>query len=138
MSPHETTKLFVYGILKKGFALDLTQRGVPFFHTAHLPEASLYRIHSGVGMKLDRDPLREGVYGEIFELENHAHLWDWLDRIEGVAHGVYERKLMFPVTNLGDAQHRDVQAIPCWGYVHTMFPSDWYNEDRLITTGRFG
>src|SRR5260370_42631174 len=106
----EPNKLFVYGILKRGFQLDLTKRGCKFIGEAQIQGANLYGIGhkwdgenwSGVGLRFlglpVEDPIRV-VHGEIFEIpdgplefpnegdrqwyeERHRNLWDWLDGID--------------------------------------------------------
>lgn len=85
-------KLFVYGILKRGYELDLSNHGARFLGEAHIPGAVLYGIGRvfrerdedqrrpwrGVGLGLDKDP--NGVaHGELWDVTG---LWGWLDDIE--------------------------------------------------------
>jgi len=88
-------KLFVYGILKRNYDLDLRKYNAKFIGKAVLPGAILYGIgplhegpyvggegredFSGVGLRFTED-LTKHAYGEVFEIPDH--LWDWLDSIE--------------------------------------------------------
>ena len=121
--------LFVYGILKRGFQLDLEQRGAKFLGEAQLPGAILYRIgHGGVGLRLVED-LNKVAYGEVFEIphcrpDRYAE-WGWLDEIENNGL-VYTRKVVpvhFPKSNAD---------LLTWVYEHT-YPSARY--DRPIESG---
>lgn len=115
----ETDKIFVYGILKRGFKLDLSKYGGTFLHTDTV-FGTLYRIGSGVGLRLGGDGL---AHGEIFEIPRT--LWGWLDEIEQVDYNVYTRR--YVKTDDGDFAHL---------YEHTAYVGkdtdpDWYYENRL-------
>lgn len=92
-----TNKLFVYGILKRGFQLDLRNKECIFLGEAILPSANLYHLGGGVGMKME-----EGgrAFGEVFDIP--PDLWAWLDRIEGHPYN-YRRIIVEPILyKLGD------------------------------------
>lgn len=90
----EPNKLFVYGILKRGYELDLSNTGGKFLGEASIQGAVLYGIgwipeglrnqilarkFHGVGLKLDVDSTKV-AHGELWEIPNR--LWKWLDDIE--------------------------------------------------------
>lgn len=116
--------LFVYGILKRGFALDLSERGCPFIGKAQFDGAILYRIGQGVGLRFAA--LERSAYGEVFEIPRH--LWKWLDGIEqnGFA---YTRKIVQVYVDNHEAGRGWMKA---WVYEHT-FPGMKY--DRPIENG---
>jgi gamma-glutamylcyclotransferase (GGCT)/AIG2-like uncharacterized protein YtfP len=149
---HQCNKLMVYGILKRGFALDLTKRGCKFLGEAQLPGANLYgmgykdatRTWTGVGLRLVEDPNRV-AYGELFEMpespevEHGSRLWHWLDSIEQNGH-CYTRKIVavkLPIVCCNECdevvKHETEHA---WVYEHT-FPGCKYDEHNLIENGRF-
>ena len=84
-------KLFAYGILKKGFSLDLSREGAKFIGEAILQPANLYSIGAGVGLLLEDEGK---VHGEVFEIPER--MWKWLDQIEGHPH-LYQRQRVWPV-----------------------------------------
>jgi|SRR6267378_1379330 len=104
--------LFVYGILKRGFVLDLTHRA-EFIGEAVLPGAILYSIGSGVGLRLTED-LNKHAYGEVFKIPQR--LWKWLDGIESNGYN-YTRKVV-PVDMF---EYRDaaITMMNAWVYEHT-------------------
>jgi gamma-glutamylcyclotransferase (GGCT)/AIG2-like uncharacterized protein YtfP len=123
----ETNKLFVYGILKKGFELDLEKLGATYISKATLPCAELYRIGSGVGLRKHTDPYRV-VHGEVFEIPNQLNVppynshsfvpsWEWLDSIENngftYTREIVDVELFEPFV---DEHPREDRA---WVYVHT-------------------
>jgi len=81
--------LFVYGILKRGFSLDLRNYDAQFIDKAEFPGAKIYRIGSGVGLSLSKD-ITDIVYGEVFRIPHS--LWGWLDDIEGHPYN-YKREI---------------------------------------------
>jgi|SRR6267378_234468 len=123
--PLKSDFLFVYGILKRGFILDLTRRA-EFIGEAMLPSAILYKIGSGVGLRFIEDNNRK-VYGEVFKIP--SRLWEWLDDIEsnGVA---YTRKIV--EVAVGNPEGPDYGWMMAWVYEHT-FPGMKY--DRPILNG---
>jgi gamma-glutamylcyclotransferase (GGCT)/AIG2-like uncharacterized protein YtfP len=149
-------KLFVYGILKRGYELDLREHGAKFIGEAHIEGAALYGIgpiyegnkhefrYHGVGLRLDYMPEKDtdpmGVaYGELFEVPHK--LWPWLDGIEQNGF-VYTRKIM-PVhmdyvrhTLIAEkeAEAMLLKPIQAWVYEHNY--KDFKRED-LIRGGRF-
>ena len=106
-------KLFVYGILKQGFSLDLTKEGATFLGKAILQGANLYRIGQGVGLRIEDEGK---VYGEVFEIP--SALWHWLDRIENHPH-TYQRQLVQVLMIEGYDEHLSEKQHPeAWVYVH--------------------
>ena len=123
------SKLAVYGILKRGFPLDLRYCGGSFIGEGTV-NATLYHIGSGVGLRFD-DPSKV-AHIEVFDItgterSSASEVWRWLDIIE--SNGlVYTRKVV-PVT-LSDGTTED-----CWIYEHTCWPQERYN--RPIEGGVF-
>lgn len=129
----ETNLLFVYGILKRGFSLDLSlDKGCKFIGEAQLPGASLHAIGMGVGMRLHTT---NTAHGEVFEIPER--LWKWLDGIEGVAHGVYARTLVKPAVTIEHAGHKEIETVDAFAYEHVMWPSERYNAGNLIESGLY-
>lgn len=64
----ENNKLFVYGILKRGLALDLEQEDCKFLGEASIQGATLYRIGDGVGLRFDAE-VPPGPYAEYDRLK---------------------------------------------------------------------
>lgn len=157
----DNNKLMVYGILKRGFALDLTKHGCKFLGECQLVGANLYGREfrdatgswTGVGLRFDDDP--EGVaYGELFEIPDRVEhpegkrgwsVWDWLDSIEQNGY-CYTRKIvrveMWPekrhklesgLVATMDALERIQYA---WVYEHT-YPGCKYDKSNLIEGGKF-
>lgn len=71
--------IYVYGILKRGHALDLTHMGGKFIDEDSV-YGNLYRIGHGVGLKLDRGKTDNLAHGEVWEIPDT--LWKHLDDIE--------------------------------------------------------
>jgi gamma-glutamylcyclotransferase (GGCT)/AIG2-like uncharacterized protein YtfP len=123
----QCNKLFVYGILKRGFALDLEREGCKFLGEATLQPANIYRIGEGVGLLIENEGK---VYGEVFEIPNR--LWHWLDRIEGHPY-TYMRQIVqvrenppLPFDDRGEMHD-------AWVYVHQH--EEYLGE--LIESGRY-
>lgn len=140
-------KLFVYGILKRNYELDLRKFGCTFLGEAELPGATLYGIGgqnhdrlslddfgkdsprqwSGVGLRFTpKDP--DGVaHGEVFEIPDS--LWDWLDTIENNGF-TYTRKVVQVQVKVGE-RFRDgapvYEPVEAWVYEHT-FPGMEYKN----------
>jgi gamma-glutamylcyclotransferase (GGCT)/AIG2-like uncharacterized protein YtfP len=112
----KNNKLAVYGILRKGYALDLEHAGCKFEYEAKMPYIDLYRIQEGVGARvsLERD---HQAQIEVFTIPNE-HTWSWLDEIEtnGVVYTRTEKQVITP----------DGKVDSVWIYLHTMFPPDVY------------
>lgn len=148
-------KLFVYGILKRGYELDLADHGATFLGEAHIPGAILYGIgrnyhdgeldggrgggreYHGVGLGLDKDP--NGVaHGELWDVTG---LWDWLDGIEQNGF-CYTRKIVpvcLPVKF--EKEYREkypnavgIEMVSAWVYEYT-YPG--FNYANPIKSGRF-
>jgi len=115
--------LFVYGILKRGFILDLTYRA-EFIGEAMLPGAILYRIGSGVGLRFTDDKHKD-VYGEVFKIPQK--LWKWLDSIESNGFA-YTRKIV--EVGVGNPEGPDFGWMSSWVYEHT-FPGMKYDKPIL-------
>lgn len=120
-------KIFVYGILKRSYSLDLEKRGCKFLGEAVLQPANLYRIGDGVGMLIENEGK---VHGEVFEVSN-AKIWLWLDRIEGHPY-TYMRQVVQVILTQGDGWE-EPREIECWTYVH-MHPE---YMDELIESGNY-
>lgn len=127
---HQCTNIiFVYGILKRGFDLDLEENGGRFICPATLPGAVLHSIGSGVGLRFSEDPLEVVPWGELF-LVPGRNTWRWLDTIESNGF-CYTRKVVnvFP--------HAIPQLPPrAWVYEHT-FPGFDYTYCPVIEGGKF-
>lgn len=125
-------KLAVYGILKRGFELDLRYFGGTFIGAGTVKGATLYHIGSGVGLRFD-DPSKV-AHVEVFDIGKErlpgsenlyryykaSEVWRWLDSIENNGR-TYTRKVV-PVT-LSDGS-----VIDCWIYEHTMWPDSKYTN----------
>ena len=114
----EPKLLLVYGILKRGFALDLAHHGAKFISNAVLPNAQLYWIGDRAGVGLRFEDTKIPARGEVWEIPDR--LWRWLDGIEQNGF-CYTRKV---VTTKCIQIDEDVQA---WVYEHT-FPAMRYTD----------
>jgi gamma-glutamylcyclotransferase (GGCT)/AIG2-like uncharacterized protein YtfP len=124
MTPEQSSKLFVYGILKRGFGADLTyQPGGKFLGRASLIGAQLYHIGSGVGLRFVNDN-RVRAWGEVFDIKTEG-LWHHLDRME--SNGLsYTRKIVN--VDLKSAYSVDAeQTVRAWVYEHT-YPGRNYTD----------
>jgi gamma-glutamylcyclotransferase (GGCT)/AIG2-like uncharacterized protein YtfP len=131
----ENNKLFCYGILQRGHELDLTQAslGGKFLGEALIQGANLYRIGSGVGLRLVEDP-HKVAHGELFEIPDT--LWPWLDDIEQNGF-CYTRKIVeVHMDNARGLEAEELLLYPvkAWVYVHS-YPNFEYKN--LIEGGRF-
>lgn len=143
----ENNRLFCYGILKRGYELDLTNYGVngsktKFIGEASIKGATLYGIghhfgldrdFSGVGLAF-KDP--DGVaYGEIFEIP--SGLWNWLDTIEQNGF-CYTRKIVqCELVNMPAYAMYDTDAervVNAWVYEY-VFPG--FDYSHPIEGGKF-
>jgi gamma-glutamylcyclotransferase (GGCT)/AIG2-like uncharacterized protein YtfP len=120
----DTSLIFVYGILKRGFSADLTKYGGKFLGKAEIVGANLHPIGGGVGLRFTEDT-RRVAYGELFEIPNE--LWRWLDSIESNGFA-YTRKIV-PVILHNDSSGGEVilDMLNAWVYEHT-FPDMRYRE----------
>jgi gamma-glutamylcyclotransferase (GGCT)/AIG2-like uncharacterized protein YtfP len=127
----QPNKLFVYGILKRGFSLDLTREGAKFLGEATLQHANIYKIGEGVGLLLEDEGK---VYGEVFEIPER--LWRWLDNIEGHPYTYMRQQIQVmlyeAVDRAGSVEYQG-NEIECWTYVHQH--PEYMNE--LIETGSY-
>ncbi len=114
----ESNRLFCYGILKRGFELDLRRYGAEFIDSSKMYYAKIYQIGSGVGLTMS-DEGTDVVHGELFRIPDD--LWGWLDRIEGHPYN-YKRE----VKDVSD-------ACQAWVYVH-QHPSCF---GKQIKSGRY-
>lgn len=127
----QVNRLFVYGILKRDKELDLRKEGAKFLGEASINGANLYRIGSGVGLRLVEDPTRV-AHGEVFQIDR-ASMWHWLDQIE--ANGFcYTRKIVRVECPGNGGKEFDFQDgyMNAWVYEHT-YPDFRYNN--LIENG---
>lgn len=122
-------KLFVYGILKRGFQLDLTKYGCKFLGEALLNGAVLHKIGEGVGLRFSPDPLQV-AYGEVFEVDDEG-LWAWLDEIENNGN-VYKRSITTTCVEDGRDGLKEVEA---WVYEHIVYAN--YRELPVFEDGVF-
>ena len=115
----ENNKLFVYGILKQGYALDLAGYEATFLGEAHIDHATLYHIGGGVGLRFTEDDTV--AHGELWTIPEK--LWKWLDHIESNGFA-YTRKIVGvqPKNLLGKAPEETYgppSPIAAWVYEHT-------------------
>lgn len=122
--------LFVYGILKRGFALDLTRYGAKFLGEAQIDGVNLYSIGGGVGLRRSENP-NDTAYGELFEIPNK--LWSWLDDIEGHPRN-YKREIMNVTTEEFDYRLDDLIRTKAWVYIH-QYPHEKYGTKYKIMDG---
>lgn len=130
----ENNRLYTYGILKRGYALDLKGYGGKFLGEAYIEDATLYGIgrlvgvqddlpqYSGVGLRLDG---LNTAYGELWEIPED--LWDWLDMIE--QNGWCYERLLVPV-RLDPGN----ELYTAWVYQHC-YPG--FKYEHPIADGRF-
>lgn len=123
-----TDRIFVYGILKRGFGLDLSKRHGTYLGNGAIEGATLRPIGEGVGLRFDQDP-GYLAFGEVFEIP--THLWPWLDAIE--SNGKHYTRRETDV-NLFD-KDRNVLVIKAWVYEHT-YPGMAYADP--IKSGCYG
>ena len=119
----EPNKLFCYGILKRGFAMDLERYGAKFIGSALLEGAQLYHIGRGVGLR----PVESGeqdalpsAHGEVFEVPDD--MWPWIDRLESNGFA-YTRKIYTPIVEVEGGR----TLLDAWVYVHT-YPGMKYDK----------
>jgi gamma-glutamylcyclotransferase (GGCT)/AIG2-like uncharacterized protein YtfP len=128
------SKLFCYGILKRGFNLDLECRYTcNFLGEAIIRGANLYAIGGGAGLRFSDDPLQV-VHGEIFEIPDQ--MWPWLDSIENNGK-TYTRKVttaQMDIRRFG-SRGKGITDVKCWVYEHT-YPGMRYAH--WIESGKFG
>ena len=152
------SKLFVYGILKRGYELDLTDYGATFIGEAHIPGAILYGIGKnwhheshpnegrefhGVGLAMGGPNIGPNrvAHGELWDIPDK--LWDWLDQIEQNGF-CYTRKVV-PVLHKEDSRfsivaktyfnaEEDHLVTDAWVYEYTYPGFDYANP---IESGRF-
>lgn len=122
----EPNKLFVYGLLKRGFELDLRYyENTKFISPAQLDGATLYSIGFGVGLRFTPEIPESFALGDVFEIPEAA--WPWLDGIEqnGFA---YTRKVV-------QVKRESGEILDAWVYEHT-YPNMIYS--RPILGGCYG
>ena len=142
----DNNKLFVYGILKRGYELDLEGYGAKFISEAYIPGAILYGIGnrwaheghphdgrqwSGVGLALNVGPSSGVAHGELWEIP--SNLWGWLDSIEQNGY-CYTRKIVPVHYEIDNGQGEDVLVVNAWVYEYT-YPG--FNYANPIEGGRF-
>jgi gamma-glutamylcyclotransferase (GGCT)/AIG2-like uncharacterized protein YtfP len=132
----ENNYLAVYGILKRGFPLDLTHYGGRFVETGRIKGANLYSIgreQKGVGLRFTDDPLCE-VHVEVFKIVEDE-TWEWLDEIESNGYSYTRKIIRVNPTDL-DGYGKDHPGFDCWVYEHT-YPGMKYTSENLIEGGKF-
>lgn len=135
-------KLFVYGLLKRGYDLDLENYGGKFIGEAHIKGATLYGIgrrnggrefgrweevkheFCGVGLRLSREGEFTVAHGELWGVP--STLWNWLDGIEQNGF-MYTRKIV-EVSVKDEEGHLD--GVHAWVYEHT-YPDFKYEHPLL-------
>lgn len=117
-------RLFVYGILKRGFPLDLKQYGGKFLGKARIAGTQLYHIGGGVGLR-KTDDLRTYAHGELWEVPNT--LWAWLDDIEQNGFCYTREKFVIERPILCEEDQMGLSLEPAWTYVHTYPGMDYVN-----------
>jgi gamma-glutamylcyclotransferase (GGCT)/AIG2-like uncharacterized protein YtfP len=137
----QNNKLFCYGILKRGYELDLTELGAKFLGEAHIEGATLFGIgrymrrhrgdreFAGVGLKLSREGEFSTAHGELFEIPDS--LWSYLDDIEN--NGVYYTRKIVEV-QVVDKDGAGVTPVDAWVYEHNY---NSFIEDQIIKGGVF-
>lgn len=125
--PKSTSRLFVYGILKRGFPLDLKQYGGKFLGKARIAGTQLYHIGGGVGLRKTAD-LEAKAVGELWEIPNS--LWRWLDDIEqnGFCYTREWFNAEFVFKEDGDLTSAQayVHSYPGMDYVNPVEGNDWH------------
>lgn len=156
--PMKNNKLFVYGILKRGYDLDLANYGAKFLGEAHIEGATLYGIgpywvgdglindavqkYHGVGLRLEPNVVSmhggehyvggfKIAHGELWEIPDS--LWGWLDQIEQNEF-CYTRKVVQVRVVHPYSEAPEYQATDAWVYEHT-FPG--FKYEHPVKGGRF-
>ena len=120
----ECNLLYVYGILKRGYAADLSKMGAKFISEATMQNSQLYWIgkdRMGVGLRFEQD--KGPAQGEIWEIPES--LWSYLDDIEGVKYNVYKRILTYPLLVKIEV------AVQAYVYAHIYYENEakkYYND----------
>src|SRR5712691_7460722 len=140
----ENNKLFVYGILKRGYELDLEHFGAKFIGEAHINGATLYGIgritdheahpnegreFHGVGLRLPKEDWQlseedlrvqqtKVAHGELWVIPDK--LWKWLDEIEQNGY-CYTRKVVDVKLDMDTAQgFEEMKKLDGWERVQTV------------------
>jgi gamma-glutamylcyclotransferase (GGCT)/AIG2-like uncharacterized protein YtfP len=113
-------KLFVYGILKRNFSLDLSRHGAKFIGKAQIEGADLYKIGRGVGLRFAGKDHK--AIGELFEIPER--LWPWLDQLESNGFAYTRSEVEVQRIDWAAVENGTVRA---WVYEHT-FPGMRYTE----------
>lgn len=124
----DNNRLFVYGILRRGFAADLKNMGAKFISEATLKNAQLYWLGHRAGVGLRFQETKSPAIGEVWEIPDK--LWEYLDHIEGIRHGVYKRIKTHPVLP-------DNSAPETWVYAHCYYEKSPQNYNDPIRTNDF-
>ncbi|MEO2035247.1 MAG: gamma-glutamylcyclotransferase family protein [Planctomycetaceae bacterium] len=104
------THLFVYGTLKRGFSRHKTLQDQQFICcAATVPTCRLFDCGSYPGLLESSDGI--SVHGELYEVDAQCLLR--CDAIEGVAEGLYIRKLI-DVVSIDDASY----GATAWAYFY--------------------
>lgn len=85
------TRVFVYGTLKRGGSNHAFLAGQTFLGEARtVPGFTLYQLQGYPGMVASKTPAPESVTGEVWSVD--AATLIALDRLEGIAEGLYRRE----------------------------------------------
>lgn len=120
----EPNLLFVYGILKRDYPLDLRHHGCIFESEGSITEATLYRIGSGVGLRFTPGVPEKAAFGEVFRVPTER-IWNWLDYIESNGF-TYTRR----VVNVMATRPKINTPVEAWVYEHT-WPGYAYTDEIL-------
>jgi gamma-glutamylcyclotransferase (GGCT)/AIG2-like uncharacterized protein YtfP len=98
--------IFVYGTLKRGGSNHAYLAGQLFLGAARTtPGFQLYDLDGYPGMIADEKHDREGTTGEVWAVD--ANTLEKLDRLEGLAEGLYRREIVPLLPPFAD---REVEA----------------------------
>lgn len=128
--PLGVDKLFVYGILKRGFGCDLEQMGQRFMGEAQMHGAKLYSLGGGVGLRTTID-LDDVAHGELFHIVD-PRKWAWLDGLE--SNGTNYTRSIQTITR-PNPENGEADVFDAWVYVHTYYPGQYYGKQIKALKG---
>lgn len=141
----ENNTLAVYGILKKGYELDLLKEGCEFLGEGFIAGSRLYGIggrhtpshksrYSGVGLRLDVGPSGvDDARVQLFKIP--STLWNWLDGLEnnGVTYTRKVVKVECPAKGASEFDFTNGYTL-AWVYEHSY---KGFGPETLIEGGVF-